>query len=102
MWTTRAKDFPGGSHIELFDGAAPVTYRDVLDAWQRDERFTAWFNSLLGTMEKRISDRAVWLSTAGAGVPALHMRLDDRPKYYHYDPYRPLGPGQSLERMREV
>lgn len=39
-------------------------------------------------MEQRISSRPVWLSTAGAGVSWLHVRLDDRPKYYHHQPYR--------------
>ena len=29
-----------------------------------------------------------WLSTEGSGVPWLHVRLDDRPKYYHHAPYR--------------
>lgn len=29
-----------------------------------------------------------WLSTAGAGVPWLHVRLDKAPKYYSYQPYR--------------
>ena len=32
----------------------------------------------------------VWVSTAGAGVSWLHVRLDDRPKYYGYQPYRNL------------
>lgn len=39
-------------------------------------------------MEKRISDIPVWLNTAGGGVPWLHIRLDDRPKYYTFQPYR--------------
>ena len=39
-------------------------------------------------MERRLSDKPVWLSTAGAGVSWLHVRLDDRPKYYGYEPYR--------------
>lgn len=39
-------------------------------------------------MLKRISDQPVWLSTAGGGVPWLHVRLDDKPKYYSYRPYR--------------
>lgn len=38
-------------------------------------------------MSKRVSDQPVWLSTAGAGVAWLHVRLDDRPKYYGYRPY---------------
>jgi hypothetical protein len=28
------------------------------------------------------------LSTAGAGVSWLHVRLDDHPKYYSYEPYQ--------------
>jgi len=30
----------------------------------------------------------VWISTAGLGVPWLHVRLDSRPKYYKHQPYR--------------
>jgi len=44
---------------------------------------------LVGTaMQRRLSREPVWLSTAGGGVPWLHVRLDDRPKYYGYAPYR--------------
>jgi hypothetical protein len=39
-------------------------------------------------MQRRLSSRPVWLSTAGGGVDWLHIRLDDRPKYYAYAPYR--------------
>jgi len=203
MWTTRVTNFRSGSRIELWNGAEPVRYIDVVDAWQRDDKFVTWFNSLLASasfdafrwetpalsaatptqafefvlvdapellrpstsasfvgqfkadpeagvvafanlsrdalmvvpkpqgadtayghlaafvrgapepqrlelwkvvgkaMQKRISARAVWLSTAGAGVPWLHVRLDDRPKYYHYGPYRQTGPDKSPERTRE-
>lgn len=30
----------------------------------------------------------VWISTAGQGVFWLHVRLDRRPKYYNFQPYR--------------
>ncbi len=40
------------------------------------------------TFLKRVAQRPVWLSTAGDGVPWLHVRLDDYPKYYAYSPYR--------------
>ncbi len=39
-------------------------------------------------MEARLSARATWLSTAGMGVSWLHVRLDSRPKYYGFAPYR--------------
>ena len=42
------------------------------------------------TMKSRLSNKPVWLSTAGGGVAWLHIRLDDRPKYYGYQPYRYL------------
>jgi len=29
-----------------------------------------------------------WMSTSGLGVYWLHLRLDSRPKYYTYNPYR--------------
>ena len=37
---------------------------------------------------KNLSEKPTWLSTAGGGVPWLHVRLDKRPKYYHHQPYR--------------
>jgi len=39
-------------------------------------------------MERRLGPSPVWLSTAGAGVPWLHVRLDQRPKYYSHAPNR--------------
>jgi len=38
--------------------------------------------------EKTIGDKNIWISTAGAGVAWLHVRLDAFPKYYSYAPYR--------------
>jgi hypothetical protein len=40
--------------------------------------------------EQRLGPKPVWLSTAGAGVSWLHVRLDDRPKYYGHAPYREI------------
>jgi hypothetical protein len=53
----------------------------------RSQRHSLW--QLVGeTMARRIGHKPVWLSTAGAGVSWLHIRLDDRPKYYGFGPYR--------------
>ena len=32
----------------------------------------------------------VWFNTEGSGVAWLHIRLDTRPKYYGYAPYKPV------------
>jgi hypothetical protein len=63
-------------HLGAFVRGAPETQRDLL--WQ----------TVGEAMHKRIDDRPVWLSTAGAGVSWLHVRLDDMPKYYHHAPYQ--------------
>jgi len=57
-----------------------------------EQRHALW--QLVGKlMESRLGATPVWLSTAGAGVPWLHVRLDKRPKYYSHAQYRenPLG-----------
>ena len=53
-----------------------------------DHQIHSLWQAVALAMQKRLSDRAVWLSTAGMGVPWLHVRLDDRPKYYGYAQYR--------------
>ena len=52
------------------------------------EQNHALWKTVGAEMEKRINDKPVWLNTAGDGVSWLHIRLDDRPKYYRYGPYR--------------
>ena len=63
-------------HLAAFARLAPAAQVDML-----------W--GVVGTATaRRVSAIPVWLSTAGAGVSWLHVRLDDRPKYYGYGPYR--------------
>ena len=35
-----------------------------------------------------VGKRPLWISTSGLGVYWLHIRLDSRPKYYTYAPYK--------------
>lgn len=35
----------------------------------------------------KLSNQNTWVSVAGGGIAWLHIRLDDRPKYYRYMPY---------------
>lgn len=66
-------------HIGAFVRQAPEPQKHAL--WE-----------LVGAaMQRRLGTKPVWLSTAGAGVSWLHVRLDDRPKYYGYALYRELA-----------
>jgi hypothetical protein len=63
-------------HLAAFIRHAP---KPQLDAFWR----------VVGTCVKsRIGHDPLWLSTAGGGVAWLHVRLDPRPKYYGYSPYK--------------
>ena len=54
------------------------------------EQIHALFHCLAIEIEKRLaaSRERAWVSTSGFGVPWVHVRLDRRPKYYQYDPYK--------------
>jgi hypothetical protein len=68
------------THVAAFSRQAPPDHQHGL--WRLVGRELA----------ARLGDRPVWLSTAGDGVPWLHVRLDDTPKYYRYDPWRESAP----------
>ena len=57
----------------------------------KEQRVALWRQVGL-TMMGRVSQEPVWLSSAGAGVAWLHVRVDDRPKYYGFHEYRTLRP----------
>lgn len=62
-------------HLASFLRGAPVSQVDAL--WR----------CVADTVLDRLSDRPLWLSTAGAGVAWLHVRVDPAPKYYWHRPY---------------
>lgn len=63
-------------HLAAFLRQAPDFQKHAL--WQ-----------LVGqTLNQQLSHVPLWLSTAGMGVAWLHIRLDTRPKYYGYVPYK--------------
>lgn len=74
------------AHLAAFLRAAPEPL--VHAFWRRAGLALAqWLDSR--------PTRPVWFSTAGFGVPWLHLRLDETPKYYRHDPFRtaPTAPG---------
>lgn len=69
-------DLPAYVHLAAFVREAPESQRHAL--WRQVGE----------AMTRRLGAKPVWLSTAGAGVSWMHVRLDDRPKYYGFEPYR--------------
>lgn len=63
-------------HLAAFTRGAPASQQHAL--WR----------TVGETMEQYVTERPIWLSTAGGGVAWLHIRLDSRPKYYGYRPYK--------------
>ncbi|UCG73909.1 MAG: hypothetical protein JSV45_05920 [Chromatiales bacterium] len=48
----------------------------------------ALWRTVATTVREQLSTTPMWLSTAGLGVYWLHLRLDTRPKYYSFAPYK--------------
>lgn len=68
----------GYGHLGAFLRAAPEKQQHAL------------LKTLGRAAEASLQQRGtrLWISTAGLGVPWLHVRLDSRPKYYKHQPYR--------------
>lgn len=64
-------------HLAAFSRRAPLGQRH------------AFWRAVGHAMTARLGDRPLWLSTSGLGIAWLHARLDTRPKYYTFEPYRP-------------
>ncbi len=53
-----------------------------------DSQVDALWKVIGSTVADRITNLPLWVSTAGGGVAWLHVRLDSRPKYYSFTPYK--------------
>lgn len=98
-----AEHFPGDGAVVAFTNlggdatlvapcplAAPEVYRH-LAAFLRgapENQIHALWQTVAEQVSLRIGTKPFWLSTAGAGVSWLHVRLDARPKYFGHLPYR--------------
>ena len=67
------------AHLAAFVRGAPEP--QVHGLWRETGR----------VVRENLGEKPRWLSTAGMGVPWVHVRLDLRPKYYRFDPYRAVG-----------
>lgn len=63
-------------HLAVFVRNAPATQIQSL------------FKTAARAVHENLSRTPSWLSTSGLGVSWLHVRLDRRPKYYQFTPYK--------------
>ncbi len=63
------------THIACFTQNAPMSQQLAL--WQK----------VGATAAVRLSEKPMWISTAGMGIYWLHVRFDSRPKYYRHREY---------------
>jgi len=54
---------------------------------QKDNLWRKLGESLTSRLDE-VQRKPVWVSTHGGGVSWLHIRLDSRPKYYTYTPFK--------------
>jgi len=59
-----------------------------------DDQVLHFWQIVASEYEKFIGNDIKWLSTSGLGVYWLHVRIDSRPKYYQYRPYKAVGSRQ--------
>jgi hypothetical protein len=64
------------AHLAVFSRSVP------------DEQQRVFWQTVGHEIEQRLSAAPLWVSTSGLGVYWLHVRLDDKPKYYSYPPYK--------------
>lgn len=69
-------DIKAYGHLAAFLRQAPSSQLD------------AFWRVIATAVQTRIGEKPLWLNTAGGGVAWLHVRLDSRPKYYGYAPYK--------------
>jgi hypothetical protein len=65
-------------HLAAFSRLAPVPQQQAL------------WHAVGAAVEQRLNPHPLWLSTSGLSVAWLHVRLDSRPKYYTFAPYRQI------------
>lgn len=72
---------------KLIDESAYVEIASFTRNAPESQQLELW-RSVGVAMNRRIGQKPVWLSTAGGGVSWLHVRIDSRPKYYGYAPFK--------------
>jgi hypothetical protein len=90
-------EFPNLGNDALLIVPAPIDSADsfahlaaFLRSARRSQVASLW-RVAARTVFENLESSPRWLSTAGLGVSWLHLRLDTRPKYYNFSPYKKIN-----------
>lgn len=75
-----------GPHDKATDYTHLLTFLRTASAEQKG----AFWQAISQQLQGRLSANPLYLSTHGMGVPWLHVRLDEQPKYYGDEKYKSL------------
>lgn len=76
-----------GINIENYSSISP--FMKFANKKQIYEIWTKVSQALIRSLQTD-KNKSFWLSTSGLAVPWLHIRIDTKPKYYHYQPFKRL------------
>jgi dihydroneopterin aldolase len=78
-WSQDLKEFLDYKNLSQFTKNAPEE--------QQQEFWKKVANKLAEELEKN-PNAPRWLNASGLGVKYLHIRIDEKPKYYNHDEYK--------------
>lgn len=87
LLVTPVSDSASFNHISSFHRLARLEEKSIF--WQH----------VVECMKMKLASsprKLVWLSTNGLGVGWLHVRIDERPKYYGFAPFREVPAGMGV------
>lgn len=70
------------------DNESPYGHLSDFLRHARPDQLRSLWRVVASELLAKIDVDPVWLSTAGMGVPWLHIRIDSRPKYYRHAAYK--------------
>jgi len=74
-----------GQDVDIYSSLAPFIRSAPI------KQQIAFWARVAKDLDTLISERTVWMNTAGDNVSFLHLRLDSKPKYYHYEKYENIN-----------
>ncbi len=81
------------THIKVF--MSRIGEMEKLQARQVWKKLGEGLKSLLNDSSTG-QDQPLWVSTSGMGIGWLHLRIDSRPKYYTFHPFKTFPPNEPV------